>query len=151
MDGSRGNLPPLLTSQWTLELRLPPEINSYNSCVPVLFSRKLQRLISSNEEKMANLKNSALMLQQQCNKPCEDEVKIQTITGEGAKKKKINLVTVSPSPFHKKFPNPHSRQNICPCSVFTYRLKSIWGMRVNKVNRHRIVFWPCLKGISQQP
>uniref|UniRef100_A0A3Q3VRJ1 Fibrinogen C-terminal domain-containing protein n=1 Tax=Mola mola TaxID=94237 RepID=A0A3Q3VRJ1_MOLML len=43
---------------------------------------KLQHLISSNEEKMANLKRLAMVLQEKCDKPCKDEVEIQTITGK---------------------------------------------------------------------
>ncbi|AWP05361.1 putative fibrinogen gamma chain isoform 4 [Scophthalmus maximus] len=41
----------------------------------------LQNLISSNERRMADLKQLSIQLQQTCSEPCKDTVEIQTITG----------------------------------------------------------------------
>ncbi|CAK6972388.1 fibrinogen gamma chain [Scomber scombrus] len=42
---------------------------------------ELQNLISSNERRMADLKQLSIQLQQTCSEPCKDEVEVQTITG----------------------------------------------------------------------
>lgn len=45
-------------------------------------------MISSNEKRMAELKQVSSQLQQTCSEPCRDSVTIQTTTGTGEKKKK---------------------------------------------------------------
>ncbi|XP_041790044.1 fibrinogen gamma chain [Chelmon rostratus] len=42
---------------------------------------ELQSLITSNERRMADLKQLSIQLQQKCSEPCKDTVEIQTITG----------------------------------------------------------------------
>ncbi|XP_041838030.1 fibrinogen gamma chain [Melanotaenia boesemani] len=42
---------------------------------------ELQNLISSNERRMADLKQLSIQLQQKCSEPCKDTVEIQTTTG----------------------------------------------------------------------
>ncbi|XP_049427962.1 fibrinogen gamma chain [Epinephelus fuscoguttatus] len=41
----------------------------------------LQNLLSSNERRMADLKQLSIQLQQKCSEPCKDEVEIQPLTG----------------------------------------------------------------------
>lgn len=55
--------------------------------IRLLPSSDLQTLITSNERRMAELKQLSIQLQQKCSEPCKDTVEIQPITGTGEKRK----------------------------------------------------------------
>lgn len=44
---------------------------------------QLQTTLQANENKMVDLKQMSLQLDQMCKEPCKDTVEIQTITGKG--------------------------------------------------------------------
>lgn len=95
-----------------------PEPFPFFNCMCLPLSSELQKLIASNEQRMADLKQLSTQLLQKCREPCKDLSEIQPTTGTGTKKQNQSTDRRVPKHFAILI-----HLNIGPRLVFSYMLK----------------------------
>nr|XP_046274206.1 fibrinogen gamma chain [Scatophagus argus] len=98
---------------------------------------ELQNLISSNERRMADLKQLSIQLQQKCNEPCKDTVEIQTTTGTDCQDIANKGATISGLYYVKPARAPEQFLVFCEIDSFGRGFTVIQRRRDGSVDFHK--------------